>query len=77
LSYTTYFNAVSNTNTEFENLFPKPIVSKIRKGFLCKSKGFTMKEVVDICKEYNLTYAKFQQLESLYLSKLQFLTKER
>ena len=57
--------------TEFEKRFPKCFVNSVRASFLKKTHGIKIRDVVKVCKRYKVTYSDYQQMESLFLAKLQ------
>lgn len=65
------FNARMYINkTKFEQIFPKGFVNEVGISYLDNRHSISMKKVIKICIKYNITYSEYQQLESLYLAKL-------
>lgn len=56
--------------TEFERLLPKRFVNLVSKSFLLNTHNVTLDKIIQICKTYKLTYSEYQQMESIFLAKL-------
>ena len=60
-----------SNETEFEKTFPKYFVNGVKTSYLKQTHSINIKEVAKMCKKHNLTYSTYQQMESLFLAKLQ------
>lgn len=60
-----------SNETEFEKTFPKYFVNSVKTSFLKKAHNITIRDVVRMCKKREISYSAYQQMESLFLAKLQ------
>lgn len=56
--------------TDFEKIFSNSYVKSVASNYLSGKHGITMEVVQRLCRQHDLTYGQYQQLESQYLSKL-------
>ena len=60
-----------SAETEFEKKFPKTFVGKVKSSYKHNSHNIKWKDVASVCRRLGVTYSEYQQMESLYLAKLQ------
>jgi hypothetical protein len=72
LSAESYHDTIVTTKTEFEQVFSRDIIKAVLHDYHNDKKILNMEKVNQICKDYNITYSRYQQMESLYLRKLQY-----
>jgi len=73
LDYEEYNQRMYNNPTEFEKKFPKSFVNTVRNSYLKKTHSVDINKVAAVCKKRGVTYSQYQQMESLFLAKLQRL----
>ena len=70
LCYSEYNRRMYNMKTDFEKILPKRFVNAVRLSYINNTHNINYNDVIDICKKHKLTYSQYQQMESLYLSKI-------
>ena len=70
LDFEDYNKRMYDQETEFEKLLPRRFVNLVGKSFLTNTHNVGLDKIVKICKTYKLTYSQYQQMESLFLAKL-------
>lgn len=60
-----------SAETELEKRFPKTFVGKVKSSYLHNTHNVKWKDVAAICGRLGVSYSEYQQMESLYLAKLQ------
>lgn len=71
MSYKGFNQRMYENKTEFEKTFPKYFVNEVKTSFIKKTHNVNITKVVKMCKKYKMTYSTYQQMESVYLAKLQ------
>lgn len=70
MDYDGYNRRRSLDITKFEEMFPTYYVNSVARSYINKTHTIDMCTVEKVCKRHGLTYAQYQLLESLFLSKL-------